>query len=150
MWAVLSLSLLIALRAFNIALPAGYAPLIMGLIAVSTMLPAAPGNIGTVHYFGLVSLGLVGVAPGLAGACIIAYHALDLVSALAIGAVCWAIARGRLSLWRRPVHGGLDRASVPADGLTLNGTGIEPLTTPQHLRRSGRQGATAVLAAEEA
>ena len=149
MWGVLSLSLLIALRAFSIELPAGYAPLIMGLIAASTILPAAPGNIGTVHYFGLVALGLVGVAPGLAGACIIAYHALDLVCALVIGAICWTIAGGRLSLWRKPELDVLARASAPVDGLTFGAAALE-LTTPEQSQPQQHHSTTTLLAAEEA
>jgi len=60
------MSLLVALRAFNIGVPALLVPLVMALIAASAMLPSAPGNVGTFHYFGLLALGLVGVERGLA------------------------------------------------------------------------------------
>jgi glycosyltransferase 2 family protein len=98
LWLVLSVSLLVALRAFHIGVPALLVPLVMALIAASAMLPSAPGNVGTFHYFGLLALGLVGVERGLAAACIITYHAMDMVSALALGAVCSLLAGG--SVWR--------------------------------------------------
>ncbi len=105
LWFVLSLSLLVALRAFGSDMPPQLAPLVMGLIAVSAILPSAPGNAGTFHYFGLLALGLVGVPPGLAAACVITYHALDMLCALTLGAVCGALARTSLLAWRSPAPG---------------------------------------------
>ena len=96
LWLTLSISLGIALHALRIDIPATYVPLVMGLIAASTMLPSAPGSIGTVHYFGILVLGLVGVNADLAAACIIVYHALDMLAALLTGAVCTGLARRAL------------------------------------------------------
>ena len=119
LWGVLSTSFLLATRAFGINLPLVHAPLIMGLIAASAMLPAAPGNVGTFHYFGLLALGLVGVDASLAAACIVTYHALDLAVALAIGAACTAWSR-RL-VWRPPAPQTevLKTRSLPGDKLAM-------------------------------
>jgi uncharacterized membrane protein YbhN (UPF0104 family) len=57
------------------------------------MLPSAPANLGTYHFFGVLALGLVGTDATRAAACIIVFHALDVVTALAFGAVCLAAVR---------------------------------------------------------
>jgi uncharacterized protein (TIRG00374 family) len=102
LWLVLSVSLLVTLRAFGIGVGPLLVPLLMSLIAASAMLPSAPGNVGTFHYFGIMALGLVGVERELAAACIITYHAMDMLSALMLGAVCGTMAGAPLLAWRTP------------------------------------------------
>ncbi len=124
LWLVLAASLYVALQAFGIQLSPLVAPLILGLIAASAMLPSAPGNVGTFHYFGLLALGVVGVEPGLAAACIITYHALDMLSALALGAVCAALAGAPLLVVWKPPPEVVVQKSASAAGLVDAGTSL--------------------------
>ncbi|MEW6251514.1 MAG: lysylphosphatidylglycerol synthase transmembrane domain-containing protein [Planctomycetota bacterium] len=102
LWVVLSVSLLIALRAFNLHVSAMLVPFIMAMIAASAMLPSAPGNVGTFHFFGITALGLAGVAAEPAAACIIIYHALDMLGALVLGVVCTTLAGRWVFVLRSP------------------------------------------------
>lgn len=145
LWLMLSVSLWVVLRAFRIGLAPELVPLVMGLIAASAMLPSAPGNVGTFHYFGIAALGLVGVESGLAAACVITYHALDMISALALGAVCGAMARTPLLLWRTPVSEPVVVRTAPAAGLAAPFDGPSaPVSRPAAVETE-----RAIVAAEE-
>ncbi len=102
LWCLFSAALLVTMKAFGIACPVTLAPFVLGLMAVSAMLPSAPGNVGTFHYFGVLALGFIGVESNLATASIIAYHAIDMLGALALGAISAILAGTPLLAWRTP------------------------------------------------
>ena len=88
LWLSIAVSLWVAAQAFDIRFALGVAPMVMGVAAVGAMVPSAPGNVGTFHFFGILALGLIGAAPDSAAGCIITYHAIDLVTSLIVGGLC--------------------------------------------------------------
>ena len=68
-------SVLVACGLFEPAATWQPALLVTTFIAFAIMLPAAPGQLGTLHYAGVAALGLYAIDPAPALACILLFHA---------------------------------------------------------------------------
>ena len=73
-FAVASAALLTLATALGIGLTVPQAMLVMGALALSTAIPAAPGSIGTYEFVGLTTLTGIGIAPEPAIALVVLVH----------------------------------------------------------------------------
>jgi uncharacterized membrane protein YbhN (UPF0104 family) len=124
LWSGLALALWVATRAFGLGLTMGAAPLLLGVTTIGAIMPSAPGNVGTYHFFGVLAIGLFGVGRDAAVACIIAYHATDVLSCLLVGAVC-AVLTG-VSSRKSPPGPDTDRAPRTGDTRVPSQANVEP------------------------
>ena len=105
LWLTIAGAFWVGASAFHIPLAPHLAPMLMAVAAVGTMVPSAPGNVGTYHFFGVLALGLVGVDRDTAAASIITYHALDVTTSLVVGAICLVAVRSTVwSFWSPAAH----------------------------------------------
>jgi uncharacterized protein (TIRG00374 family) len=73
---------------FGLELPAKGVLLVVVALAVGSSVPAAPGNVGTYEFFGIGALAALGVTGDKAFAFVLVLHAVTLLGASAVGAVC--------------------------------------------------------------
>jgi uncharacterized protein (TIRG00374 family) len=87
LWALVGLSAYVLFLGFGFALPLinGYA--ITVIIALGVMLPAAPGFIGTYHYFCILGMTKFGVSQADAGAYAILLHFFQMIPIIVLGLI---------------------------------------------------------------
>jgi len=78
----------LALHAFGVSLPVLAATLLVAAGAVSTMIPASPGYVGTYEFVLVNVLTVMGVLVGPATACALGIHGLAWLTVNVVGAVC--------------------------------------------------------------
>ena len=76
--------------ALGVALGPGGAIVTSSVIALATMVPSAPGYVGTYEFFAVASLGLFGLAPSAALALTVVMHAWSYGLIAATGLLSWA------------------------------------------------------------
>ena len=143
LWLSVAASLWLAAEAFGISIAAGVAPMVMGVAAVGAMVPSAPGNVGTFHFFGILALGLVGAAPDAAAACIITYHAIDLLTSLVLGGLCllgtgaplWHFRRMRPKAVAEALPAGPWDVAAARQGVLCSSPGLTALSVPAGTER---------------
>lgn len=79
----------LALRAFDIALPVAMAGLVLVILNAALLLPAPPGNLGTLEVGAVLSATTLGAPESAAVAFAVAYHAVHLLSIWSVGAPLW-------------------------------------------------------------
>jgi uncharacterized protein (TIRG00374 family) len=77
-------------HSLGMPLSAADALFVLLLIALGTMVPAAPGYIGTFEFFGLAALSLVGVRGSAAVAFVVLLHLTIFIGSSIAGAICLA------------------------------------------------------------
>jgi uncharacterized membrane protein YbhN (UPF0104 family) len=88
------------------------AALVMGGLALSTAIPAAPGSLGTYEFVGVAILTSIGVAPEAALATILLVHAMALLLPALLGlATTWLVRFNVRDVMSRST---LDPPGVPA------------------------------------
>ncbi len=119
MWGCLVLVVLLSLAALGLSLPSDAAVVVLVLMAIGTMIPAAPGYIGTLQYAGTIALLQYGVERNAALSFTILYHAGQWFPVTAVGLVYFL--RENVSLARL---GELrDSGSPPGGPITGEGPG---------------------------
>jgi uncharacterized membrane protein YbhN (UPF0104 family) len=103
-WAATVLSIQVWLHAFGLQLP-WFAPLVvLVFLAFSEALPAAPGWIGTYHYFAAAALAVFGVPAPTAASFAIVLHAMATLPATLLGIATLVVdfVREDVRAWRLP------------------------------------------------
>ena len=88
---VAAAALLVVADALGIELTPEQGVLVMGALALSTAIPAAPGSIGTYEFVGLTTLTGLGVAPDPAIALVLLVHLVATLPPALAGLVSTAI-----------------------------------------------------------
>lgn len=144
LWLTIAGSMWLAAIAFGLKVPWYMAPLVTAVAAVGAMLPSAPGNVGTFHFFGVMALSLVSLDRDSSAACIITYHALDLAAALIFGGLCLIGTQSPLwSPWSGAVRsgaGGAPSARWAAHEAVALAGGGDRLTLAAVSAEEGREG----------
>ena len=97
---------LIACNLFDAAGAVGPAFVIAAFTQFAVMLPAAPGQVGTVHFAGVAALALFGVEPAPALACLLVLHATQFFPVTILGApLLWREGLGVAAGSHRPPAG---------------------------------------------
>jgi uncharacterized membrane protein YbhN (UPF0104 family) len=79
-------------RASGVELSVAQCALVMGGVALSTSIPAAPGSIGTYEFVGLTILVAIGVTPELALAIVVLVHVVTTLPVAILGLlVAWRL-----------------------------------------------------------
>ena len=78
-WIFSALSVYIWILACGIEVPWHAAIVVLVFVSLSTVIPSAPGFIGTYHYFAALALGLFDVAPEMAASFAIVGHAVAII-----------------------------------------------------------------------
>ncbi len=73
-WLVEGIMFSVAIRAFELQVPATAALFVMGLVSLGILVPSAPGYLGSFQYFGLLALSTWQVPSGEALACVGLIH----------------------------------------------------------------------------
>lgn len=73
-WLVEGIMFFVAIRAFELEVPATAALFVMGLVNLGILVPSAPGYLGAFQYFGILALGAWQVSSGEALACVVLIH----------------------------------------------------------------------------
>jgi glycosyltransferase 2 family protein len=97
-------ALLIVAGALGIDLTASQAVLVMGALALSTAIPAAPGSIGTYEFVGLTTLTGLGIAPEPAIALVLLIHVVATLPPALAGLVATAVLHLRVVDLSPPVE----------------------------------------------
>lgn len=90
-FAVAVCALLAIATALGVGLSVPQAALVMGALALSTAIPAAPGSIGTYEFVGLTTLTGIGVAPEPAIALVVLVHLIATVPSALAGLTLTAV-----------------------------------------------------------
>jgi len=99
MWGCFALVVTLCLHAVHLRLPPEAGPVVMEVMAIGTMLPSAPGYIGTLQYSGKLALLQYGVDPSVALSFTFLYHASQWLPVTIIGLVCFFRQNRRLGRW---------------------------------------------------
>ncbi len=89
-WAVEVVLVYHVAQACGVDLSLGNALFVLLVLAVVSMVPASPGMIGTYEVFGVMALGILGVADGNAFVVIVTLHVITLAGAILLGLACMA------------------------------------------------------------
>lgn len=89
-WAVEVILVHQVAEACGVDLSLGNALFLLLVLAVVSMVPASPGMIGTYEVFGVMALGILGIADGIAFVVVVTLHMLTLAGAILLGLVCMA------------------------------------------------------------
>jgi glycosyltransferase 2 family protein len=84
--------------AFGIALPLVDRLFVLVVIATGIMIPAAPGYVGTYEAFGALAFEFLGQPKGVALACVVTLHAIQLSGTSVLGAVGLVMLRDSLGI----------------------------------------------------
>jgi len=87
--------------------------LVLGVLALSTAIPAAPGSLGTYEFAGVTVLGILGIGSSQALAATVLIHVMALVPSALLGLVATLILHVRIA---DVEAAGAAPASVPAEG----------------------------------
>jgi len=71
--------------------------LVLGVVALSTAIPAAPGSLGTYEFAGVTVLGILGIEPSQALAATVLIHVMALVPSALLGLVATLILHVRIA-----------------------------------------------------
>ncbi len=96
MWAFLSVAVYLCFVALNLHLSPDAAVVVLVIMAIGTMIPSAPGYIGTLQYAGTLALLQYGVERPLALSFTLLYHASQWIPVTGLGLILFL--RERLSL----------------------------------------------------
>lgn len=101
-WLLEASSYLLMTRAFGVWVPDGTqllaAAFLLVVVNLGIMLPSAPGYVGTFQFFGVMALGVFGIAKETALAIAISSHLMQYLLVTAIGLLFFA--RENLAFWR--------------------------------------------------
>ena len=89
-WAVEVVLVYQVAKACSVDLSLGNALFVLLVLATVSMVPAAPGMIGTYEMFGLMALRILGEAEGSAVVLVVTLHVITIAGAILIGLVCMA------------------------------------------------------------
>jgi uncharacterized protein (TIRG00374 family) len=84
-WGSLVLVVVCGFRSLDLRLPADAGGIVLVVMAIGTMIPSAPGFIGTLQYAGSLALRQYGVAPALALSFTLIFHASQWFPVTALG-----------------------------------------------------------------
>jgi uncharacterized protein (TIRG00374 family) len=90
-WVAEAVAVACLAAALGVPLGPGGAVVTTSVIALATMIPSAPGFLGTYEFFSVASLGLFGVDPSPALALTVVMHAQAYVMISAVGLASWAV-----------------------------------------------------------
>jgi uncharacterized membrane protein YbhN (UPF0104 family) len=93
-WSVEAALVALVALAFGIVVSFGDALFVLVVIAAGTLIPAAPGFIGTFEVFGAMAFTFLGQAQETALACVLALHAIQLAGTCLLGGLGLAMLRG--------------------------------------------------------
>ena len=85
---------------------------LLGVLALSTALPAAPGSVGTYEFVGVTALGVFGIAPSQALAATVLIHVLATIPPALLGRVAALVLHVRIGDLRRLAPAGAARPSA--------------------------------------
>lgn len=88
MWFFYTLSYYLSFRIFDFHLPLTAGLVVIAMSGIGMMIPAAPGAIGTFHWFTMQALLLYGIAHDQASSYVVLIHAVNFIYVSAIGLVC--------------------------------------------------------------
>jgi uncharacterized protein (TIRG00374 family) len=71
--------------------------LVLGVLALSTAVPAAPGSLGTYEFAGVTVLGILGIGPSQALAATVLIHVMALVPSALLGLVATLVLHVRIA-----------------------------------------------------
>jgi len=71
--------------------------LVLGVLALSTAIPAAPGSLGTYEFAGVTVLGILGIGPSQALAATVLIHVMALVPSALLGLVATLVLHVRIA-----------------------------------------------------
>ena len=91
--------------------PAEWA-LVLGVLALSTAVPAAPGSLGTYEFVGVATLGILGVEPSQALAATVLIHVIATLPPAVLGLVSTLVLHVKIA----DLPAGLGRTDVPVEG----------------------------------
>jgi uncharacterized membrane protein YbhN (UPF0104 family) len=106
MWACLVAVVLLTLEALQLPLPAEAGVVVLVVMAIGTMIPAAPGYIGTLQYAGMLALLQYGVERSSALSFTLLYHAGQWLPVTAVGLFYFMRQNLSLRLAEMPDPGG--------------------------------------------
>jgi uncharacterized protein (TIRG00374 family) len=117
-WSVETLSYYLAIRSVNPRLPLGSplvaALLLMVMVNLGTLIPAAPGYVGTFQFFGILALSAFGIAQGVALAIVLIAYAVQWLTVTGIGLIC--VARESITLGSLTQAGAVDGTPKASSG----------------------------------
>jgi hypothetical protein len=87
--------------------------LVLGVLALSTAIPAAPGSLGTYEFAGVTALGVLGVGPSQALAATVLIHVIAALPPALLGLAATLILHVRIADLQ--TAGSLP-ATIPAEG----------------------------------
>lgn len=87
-WAVEVVMVYMVAAAVGLPLALGNALLVLLVLAMGSMVPSSPGQVGTYEFVGLAALALIAIQGPLALAFIVLLHVLTLAGSTTIGVVC--------------------------------------------------------------
>jgi len=91
MWASLIGVVVLCFGALDLDLPAEAGVVVLVVMAIGTMVPSAPGFVGTLQYAGTLALKPYGVDPSIALTFTLIYHASQWIPTTAVGLLCFAL-----------------------------------------------------------
>jgi uncharacterized protein (TIRG00374 family) len=108
-FAVAVLTLLSVAGALGISLTVAQAVLVMGALALSTAIPAAPGSLGTYEFVGVATMAGLGIAPAEALALVVLVHVVATLPPALFGLVATSVLHLNIlgsdrSLVQEPAH----------------------------------------------
>jgi uncharacterized protein (TIRG00374 family) len=92
--------------------PAEWA-LVLGVLALSTAIPAAPGSLGTYEFVGVTALGILGIGPSQALAATVLFHVIATLPPALLGVASTLILHVRIADLQTA---GSVPATIPAEG----------------------------------
>jgi hypothetical protein len=92
--------------------------LVLGVLALSTAIPAAPGSLGTYEFAGVTVLGILGIGSSQALAATVLIHVMALVPSALLGLVATLVLHVRIA---DVEAAGAASAAVSADPMSANG-----------------------------
>ena len=111
MWGALVAVVALCFASLRLELPTEAGVVVLVVMAIGTMVPSAPGFVGTLQYAGTLALKPYGVDPSLALTFTLVYHASQWVPTTLVGMLCFA--GQHLSLKEVP---GISPSGPTADG----------------------------------